>query len=99
TTFALMVTLAGAMKQAYQVLARAGVVIFILLQWPLWTGGFFETGTPLNPMVRYTAAGSVAAVAALVYVGMTLFTIWRYRRRINQDAILVGIVILLAGQI
>jgi putative methionine-R-sulfoxide reductase with GAF domain len=98
STFALVVSLAGMMKQAFQVFARTGFVIFILIQWPLWTGGFFEgEGFPYQ-MEAYSPVGIVAAVVGLVYIALTFGAIWVYRRRIGQTAILAGILLLLVSQ-
>jgi hypothetical protein len=98
STFSLVVSLAGMMKQSLQVFARTGFVILILIQWPLWTGGFFEGDTPLYHMQSYTPVGIVAAVVGLVYIVLTFGAIWVYRRRIGQPAILAGILLLLLSQ-
>jgi putative methionine-R-sulfoxide reductase with GAF domain len=98
STFSLVVSLAGMMKQALQVIARTGFVILILIQWPLWTGGFFEGETPLYPMRIYSPVGIVAAVVGLVYIVLTFGAIWAYRRRIGQPIILAGILLLLLSQ-
>jgi putative methionine-R-sulfoxide reductase with GAF domain len=99
SAFSLVVTMAGVMRQALQVLARAGVVIFLLIQWPLWFGGFFNVSAPDHLMREYTPAGIVAAAAGLIYIVLTLGVIWVYRRRIDQPTILAGIVLLLAAQL
>lgn len=99
TAFALVITAAGLMKQAFQVIARAGVVYFVLMQWPLWTGQLFtslrQTG---DVLAGYTQAGLVSAAVNLVYVGMGLIMAWLYRRRIGQSALLISITLLLVGQ-
>src|SRR5262245_37449147 len=41
-TFSLVVASAGLMQQALQVMARTGVTILMLLQFPLWQGFFFR---------------------------------------------------------
>jgi len=97
--FSLVITLAGKMKQAFQVIARAGVVIWLVLQWPLWNGGFFSRDVPYHRMVDYTPAGLVGMAAAVIYIGMTLGAAWVYRRRIDQRLILGSIALLLIGQL
>jgi putative methionine-R-sulfoxide reductase with GAF domain len=96
SAFSLVITAAGMMKQAPLVLARAGVVIFILFQWPLWNGQFFSTG-PL-PTGTYSLTGIVGALTMLCYIGLTFLAAWFYRKRIGQPAILLAIVLFLAGQ-
>jgi len=98
SVFSLVVTLAGMMKQANQVLARMGVVAIILLQWPLWTGGFFTQNVPDRLMIEYTMSGLVAAVFTLAFGALTLGAIGAYHRRIGQPRIMVGLVIFLIGQ-
>jgi putative methionine-R-sulfoxide reductase with GAF domain len=97
STFSLVITLAGMMKQAWQVIARAGVVAVLLWQWPLWTGGFFTRAAPYSRMAEYTPVGAFAAAGGLVFVVMTLAAIWVYRRRIGHPAILAGLVLLLGA--
>ncbi len=97
--FSLVITLAGKMKQAFQVMARAGVVIWLVLQWPLWNGGIFSRDTPYHLMADYTSAGLVGVAAAIIYIAMTLSAAWLYRRRIDQPLILGSIVLLLLGQL
>ncbi len=96
SAFSLVVTSAGMMKQALLVVARAGVVIFILFQWPLWTGRFFNADSVM--MEEYASSGVVAAVTLLTYIVMTLVAVWVYRKQIGQPAILFAIVLFLVGQ-
>ncbi|MCC7448906.1 MAG: GAF domain-containing protein [Anaerolineae bacterium] len=97
--FSLVITLAGKMKQAFQVIARSGVVVALVLQWPLWNGGFFSRDVPYHLMADYTPAGLVGMAAAVIYIGMTLGAAWVYRRRIDQPLILGSIALLLIGQL
>jgi len=95
--FSLVVSLAGMMKQAYQVLARAGFVIFILLLWPLWRSKFFTPDGPYYLMSHFAPAGIVASAVALAYILLTIGTIVYYRNRI-EPTISLGIVLLVCGQ-
>src|SRR5260221_14793763 len=40
--FSLIVTNAGLMREGLQVMARTGVAILLVLQWPLWEGYLFH---------------------------------------------------------
>jgi hypothetical protein len=98
SSFSLIISLAGQMKQAFQVFARAGVVIVILIQWPLWTNRFFDGDIMSYQMTTYAPAGFVTVVAALFYIVMTMVCAWIYRSRIDTT-IIAGIGLLLLGQI
>jgi putative methionine-R-sulfoxide reductase with GAF domain len=98
TAFAMIITLAGMMKQAFQVIARAGVVILILIQWPLWNGQFFTNDAPYHMMASFAPAGLVAGGVVLVYIVGTFVAGIVYRRRI-EPAILLGVGVLLLGQV
>ncbi len=98
STFSLVITMAGMMKQAWQVIARAGVVGVLLMQWPLWMSGFFVNSGPYALVNEYTSVGIVAAATGLIYIVMTLAAIWVYRRRVGQPAILAGLVLLLGAE-
>jgi len=95
--FSLVVSLAGMMKQVYQVLARAGFVIFVLLLWPLWTSKFFTSDGPYYLMSRFAPAGIVASVLAMIYLVLTIGTIAYYRNRI-EPTISLGVIVLVCGQ-
>src|SRR5689334_14497909 len=95
--FSLVVSLAGMMKQAYQVLARAGFVIFVLLMWPLWNNRFFTDDGAYYLMSHFAPAGIVASAVALIYILLTIGTIVYYRKRI-EPTISLGIVLLVCGQ-
>ncbi len=95
-SFSLLVTLSGMMKQAWLVVARAGIVATIVIQWPLWTGKFFGGEAPYN-MVNYAPAGLVAVAVGLIYIALTVGLIAAYRSRLDP-LIVAGIVVLLAGQ-
>lgn len=95
--FSMVVTLAGLMKQRFQVFARAGVVMWILLQWPIFSGNLFISDVPYQAMSRYTTAGLVGAFAAICYIVATLIIAFRYRAML-ETLTTIGITILLAGE-
>src|SRR5579859_7437401 len=96
-SFSLLVSLAGMMKQAWLVIARAGVVTVIVLQWPLWTGKFFGIEAPYYMMSSYAPAGLVAVAVGAIYMALTIGLIVAYRQRLDL-LIVLGVVVLLAGQ-
>ncbi len=99
TAFALIVTAAGLMKQAFQVISRAGMVALLLLQWPLWNGNLFTVApTTQNALQTYNDAGLVAAAFEVVYIVMGLTLAVRYRRRIGQPALLISTGIAFSAQ-
>jgi GAF domain len=96
--FSLLVSLAGMMHQVYQLAARAGFVMFILLQWPLWTGQFFAGDSSYSQMLNYTPAGLVAGVTGLLFILLTFAFIWVYHNRLGRG-IIFGVVLFLCGQV
>ncbi len=99
TAFALIITSAGLMKQAFQVITRAGVVALVIMQWPLWNGQLFAAASqPAELLNVYTQAGFVSACVNLFFVGAGLIMAWVHRRRIGQPALLISVALLLVGQ-
>ncbi len=98
TAFALIITAAGMMKQALQVISRAGIVYLVLMQWPLWNEQLFQSpSTAMNAMTAYAQAGLVGAAVNLAYVLLGLAAVWAYRRRV-EPALLISISVLFVGQ-
>jgi hypothetical protein len=97
SAFSMVITLAGLMKQALQVFARAGIVMVLVLQWPIWSGQLFTSDQPYQMMSSYTTTGIVVACAALGYIIATLYFAFRYRAAL-ETLTTVGIAILLLGE-
>ncbi len=98
SAYSLIVSMAGMMKQAYQVLARAGVLAVLLIQVPLWTDKFFAGDAPYYLMATFAPAGIVSALVALLYIALTLWIMWIYRQRIDV-IVMIGIILLMVGQL
>jgi putative methionine-R-sulfoxide reductase with GAF domain len=98
SAFSMIVTMAAMMKQMAQVVARAGVVILVLMQWPLWSGQFFMHDGPYHRMATFATAGLVAGGVVVAYVVMTFVVAYMYRARL-EPAILLGVGILMLGQL
>src|SRR5258708_8465365 len=98
SAYSLIVSIAGMMKQAYQVLARAGVLAVLLIQVPLWTDKFFAGDAPYYLMATFAPAGIVSALVALLYIALTLWIMWIYRQRIDV-IVMIGIILLMVGQL
>ncbi len=96
--FSLVVSLTGMMREAYQLAARAGFVMFLLLQWPLWTGQFFSENADFHLLAHYAPAGQVAASTLLIFILITLAFLWVYRGHLRQS-IIVGVVVFLCAHI
>src|SRR5258708_36761052 len=97
SAFSLALHFAGIMKQAYQILARAGVIAFVLMQWPLWNDRIYVGTGIYGEMSRLTASGTVLALIGVGYIVLTLSVLLVYRRRIDS-IITLGLVVLLLGQ-
>ncbi len=98
TAFTLLATAAGLMKEAWQVINRAGVVALILLFWPLMNGELFSATSGGAELIIYQPAGIVAAVTSSIYCVLTLAIGWRYRRRIEPRALLISISVFLLSE-
>lgn len=103
TTFSLIVTSSGQMRQALQVMARAGVVILLLLQFPLWEGYFFRDPVSSEKAFflsgTYAIAGLINLFVLLFYIGMTAFLVWQSDTRSVQKVGRFAVLTLLAMQI
>jgi putative methionine-R-sulfoxide reductase with GAF domain len=98
--FGLIVHAAGQMKDFWQLYSRAGVVAFVLFQWPLWNGDLFtHTGSVVGMLDHYTLAGALAGLinASYLIYGLALTYVWR--RRINLPLLVLGVGLLLGGQL
>lgn len=99
TSLALLLHAAQAMKDAWELVSRVGVTALVLGQPALWQHSLLAYPSPLEHDLfasPYTRLGTVAALVCGGFVVMTLYTGWRYWRRIDA-APLTGTVMLLAG--
>src|SRR5258708_25388875 len=83
SAYSLIVSMAGMMKQAYQVLARAGVIAMMLIQVPLWTDKFFAGDAPYYLMATFAPAGLASALVALLYIPLTAGVMWTHPQRFD----------------
>lgn len=98
-SFSLVVSLAGLMKESYQVIARAGVIAALMMQWTLWTGRFFEDSPDqYHRMAVYAPSGMIGALTGLVYIALTLIVLMRHYRRLGLS-LAFGVTALLVGQV
>src|SRR5262249_42326753 len=98
SSYSLIVSMGGVMRQAYQVLARAGVLAVLLIQMPLWTDKFFMGDSPTYRVATFDPAGIVSALVALMYIALTLWVMWAHRQHIDT-IVMVGIILLLLAQV
>lgn len=98
--FGLIVHAAGQMKEFWQLYSRAGVVAFVVMQWALWGGYLFAPSPSMVGMLEtYTGAGLVAGLVNASYLVVGIVLAYAWRRRINQPLLVIGIGILLMGQL
>lgn len=97
--FGLIVHAADKMKEALQVISRAGVVGLLVMQWPLWNGQLFnETPIVADMLNIYKPAGIFAGAINGFYVVLGIILAWHWRRRINQPTLIIGLMVLLIGE-
>jgi putative methionine-R-sulfoxide reductase with GAF domain len=95
--FGLIIHTADKMREALQVVSRAGVVALIVMQWPLWNGQFFDDTLAISDMLTaYKPAGILAGGITAFYILSGIFLAW-YWRRIHQPTLIFGLTVLLIG--
>lgn len=103
--FFLIIALAGMLGQTLGVLTRAGLVLWLLFQIPVWQGDLYAvlTGTDQGVVVvqpNLDSAGTVfVLVVMLFYQMLTIGLAYRYWQRIRQKWLAAGLVLFQVGQV
>ena len=102
TALALVLHAANEMKEAWQIVARSGMVALLVIQPALWEHGYLELPHPLDHDLfgsDYTTVGRVMRGVLVVYIGLTLLATWRFRQRINAPLLTGSLVVICVFQV
>lgn len=94
TTFALVVTAAGAMRDALLTLTRTGYVVWFVLQLPLWRGDLLPHVQPSPLGTRTDLTTPQGLFAAFVLLGwgvLTLAVAFHYRAQFTRRPLVIGL--------
>jgi putative methionine-R-sulfoxide reductase with GAF domain len=94
TGLALLLHMANAMKDAWVIISRTGVAALVVLQPALWDHHLFRFSKPLHKTLMgspYTGLGRIAAGVCAIYIVLTLFAGWRYRKQINAPLLVAPV--------
>lgn len=100
--FIAMTVFAGVLGQALAVMVRAALVLWGLLQWPLWQGEvmtlYYQATTGLW-IETHTSAGLFMVLLLVLYVVLTWGLVIYYRQQLRQFWLVAGVVVLQLGHL
>jgi len=103
TAFILAVAIGNVLREAYNVLIRAGLVLWVLFQGPLWQyellSGPLEAGLSGIEINLESPMAFYAFMIILTYQGLTLWLVFRSRHHSRYKWLLWGLVVLQGGHI
>lgn len=98
---ALLLGMAGALKEAWAIVYRSGLTALLVIQPMLWQQGLLELPTPLDDTLfggSFTEAGNIFMICGLAYMALALWVAWRYWRQINAPWLVGPLVGMIAAQ-
>ena len=102
TAFLLIVAAANLLGQWLSILTRAGLVLWLLLQWPLWHGYFFTMPAPGLENIFYNTQEPVLWYTLgiiLFYQTLSIALALRHRRSVSQPLLAESIALLQSGHL
>ena len=100
TTFILVVVAAGLLGDLWSILLRAALVLWMLLQLPLWRGEMYAVNGAIPERMLLDLSRPVTQFTMLLLTGymfMTVGLVLRYRMQITPCCLVPGLLMIIGG--